>query len=216
MKAGNDSAPDTLISPSSPVYQLASLVEVPAAARILRVGAYFRSVSGFGFLDYRICVWQWGGSLGAAHPLLGRTAVRTTSPAASELENLQRQTGDLEDPVELPDPFTSVLVGIAWETDPDRLANVGGHASGTRYKRELPDGAGWPQSMSGAAVSTPAHALAAWIEDYEPIAGIFVVRSGEWVQLLAGDSLMVRRSGVWGGHAPVKVRRSGAWVNVPY
>lgn len=216
MKAGSDAAPDLRITPSPPVYALASLVEVPAAARILTLGGYVRSITGFGNIDYRLCVWKWGGSLAAAHPLLGRTPVRTVGPAADAVENLSRVVEDLEVPVELPLAFTTVMVGIAWETDPDRLLNVGGYTSGTRYKHEAADGSGWPPAMTGAAVSTPAHALAAWIEDYEPLSGIFVTRSGEWLQLLAGDTVLVRRSGLWTTATDVRVRRAGAWVDVEW
>lgn len=216
MKAGDDSAPDTLISPSDPVYQLASLVEVPAAARIYKVGTYIRSVTGFGNLDYRICVWKWGGSLGAVHPLLGRTAVRTVGPAAAALENLQRQVAELETPIEISLPFTDVMVGVAWETDPARLPSLGGHAAGVRYKKELPAGSGWPSSMTGAEATSPAHALSGWIEEYQPLAGIFVMRSGEWTQIGSGDTVTVKRGAFFETATHVRVRRAGVWTEVPW
>lgn len=216
MKAGSDSAPDLVIAPGPPVYQAAGVVEVPAAARIFKVGTYIRSVSGFGNLDYRICVWAWSGSLTGVNRLLGRTAVRTVSPAATAPGNLLRQVGELEVPVEIALPFTDVLVGVAWETDPDRLVNLGGFSgTGSRYVKELANGAGWPQGMDNLEHRTD-HNFSAWIEDYEPLAGIFVHRAGEWLQIWSGDTVMVHRGGVFSRGVPVKVRRAGAWVNVPY
>lgn len=216
MKAGNDAFPDLRITPSDPVYQLASLVEVPAAARILTVGTYIRSIAGFGSTDFRICVWKWGGSLGAAHPLLGKTAVLHASPAADATENLLKVTADLEEAVEIALPFTDVMIGPAWETDPARLVNVGGYTAGTRWKKELAAGAGWPSSMTDATTTSPAHAVAGWIEEYVPLTGIFVFRAGEWLQIPGGDAVLVQRAGIFETASAVRVRRAGAWVDVPW
>lgn len=177
-------------------------------SRVLELGAYIRALSGFGSLDYRLCLWDWDGGVAQPNKLLGRTAIHTVSAAASAPENLLRVTWPLEAPVEV-GQFAQVMVGVAWQTEPGPLALLGGYSgSGLRYRKELADGAGWPTSMKNSEAVTD-HDMAAWIEVYTPLSGVYVVRAGEFADI---DAFRVRRDGVW-YDAAVMVRRGGAWRN---
>lgn len=205
---GTDSAPDLVISPGTGAAQSATLLEVPNDGRIVSVGSYIRALSGTGSLDYRLAVWAWDGSVGGANKLLGKSAVRTVSSAASAPGNLLRQVADLETPVEL-GAFDQVLVGVAWETDPARQALLGGYTgTGSRYRKDLAEGAVWPSSMKSAVHLTD-HNFAAWIDAYVPTSGVFVFRAGDWQQ---AELVEVRRSGLWSA-GTVKVRRAGGWIS---
>lgn len=214
MKLGSDAAPSAVIVPAAGVVaQAGQLLAMPGSGgRVFTVGAYLRSLAGYGALDYRLCLWGYGGTVDTPNKLLGQSTVRSMSPAASAPENMLRVTADLEEPVEL-GAFYDVIVGVAWETDPAKQALLGGYSgTGERYRKDSPPGSGWPVSMSGCVHLTD-HNQAAWIEDYEPISGVFAYRAGDWKQLDAGDSFLVVRDG-FPHAAAVRVRRSGVWVMV--
>jgi hypothetical protein len=106
--------------------------------------------------------------------------------------------------------FNDVLVGVAWETDPARQALLGGTSgTGLRYRKDLAAGAAWPVTMTNAIPLTD-HDYVAWIDDYEPLSGVWVMRNGDWRQ---ADDVMVRRAGFWEPANGVKVRRSGVWTD---
>lgn len=208
---GSDSAPDLVIAPAAGVYQAAGakLTIEGFDTRILELGCYLRALSGFGSIDYRLCLWRWDGAVGGANPLLGRTAMHTIGTAASAPENLVRVAWPLEDPVTVPG-FGEILVGVAWETDPSHSMLLGGYSgAGVRYRKDLATGAGWPVSMKNAVRLTD-HNMAAWVETFAPSSGMFVFRAGEWREI---DGLLVRRDGEWFDGSP-QVRRAGAWHNV--
>ena len=212
VQLGSDSAPSLVIVPAAGVVaQAGQLLEMPSAGRVFTVGAYLRSLAGFGNLDYRLCLWGYGGTVDTPNKLLGRSALRTIGPAASAPENLLRVTADLEEPVEL-GAFYDVIVGVAWATDPAKQALLGGYAgTGERYRKDLDPGAAWPVSMTGAVHLTD-HNQAAWIDDYEPLSGVFAYRAGEWKQIGTND-VLVKRDGFLEPATAVRVRRSGVWVD---
>lgn len=207
---GTDSAPDLVIAPGLGAAQSATLLEVPNDGRIIAVGSYIRALSGFGPLDYRLCVWDWNGSTSGTNKLLGKSAVRTVNAAASAPGNLLREVADLEEPVEL-SAFDQVLVGLAWETDSSKQALLGGYSgTGSRYRKDLAEGVVWPSSMKSSVHLTD-HDFVAWIDEFVPSSGVFVFRSGEWRQTDT-PAVFVQRSGFM-EPATVKVRRSGGWVS---
>lgn len=214
VKLGSDAAPDLVIAPGTGAAQMGARLEMPSGGgRVITLGSYVRALAGFGPLDYRLCLWGWGGSVGSANKLLGRTNVHTVGGAASAPGNLTKVMWDLEEPAEIPE-FWELMVGVAWETNPAHVAMLGGYSgTGDRYRKDLAAGAAWPTSMEDSVHLTD-HNFAAWIEEYVPLKGIWVMRDGEWLEATAWTNpVLVRRSGFWES-AEVKVRRGGAWVDV--
>jgi hypothetical protein len=188
--------------------QLSGRFTMPVAGVITDLGAFLRGVTGYGSIDYCLCLWNWGGDVSSGNALLGQTAVHTSNAAAFAIGSLTRQTWPLLDPVEL-DAGDLFMVGIATDTDAGSAAQWGLYSgSGTHYARDLgpPAGADWPVAMHGCYASS--NALAAWVEDYDPVGSAYVRRSGAWVR---ADAVQVRRSGAWVNASGVQVRRSGAW-----
>jgi hypothetical protein len=208
VQLGSDSAPGALIVPGAAAAQMGFPLTVPTDARIFTLGSYVRALSGYGPIDYRLCVWAWTGSLTGANKLLAQTAIHTINAGGDTLADLVRVTWDLVDPLEI-SALTDVLVGVAWDTDPAKAMLLGGSSgTGDRYRKDLADGDPWPTSMAGVVHVTD-HDFVAWIDDYEPQSGIWVYRSGAWRQ---ADAVLVRRDSLWTIADGVKVRRSGVWV----
>jgi hypothetical protein len=202
-----------LLVPAVGVAQSATRLSTTAGTRVLSLGTYIRALSGApasGPLDYRLCIWAWDGHLGDGNRLLGQSPLHSIGQAAASVSNLVRVTWPLIAPVEL-GAFADVLVGVAWETDPDRQVLLGASTgTGLRYRKPLPAGASWPSSMKDALTNTD-HDFVAWIDEWAPLSGVWVYRDGAWTQTDVGG-ILVKRDGFM-EPASVKVRRSGVWVD---
>jgi hypothetical protein len=189
--------------------QLATRLTVPENARITHLGAYLRGVSGYGSIDYRLCIWKWDGATSDTNRLLGQSALKNSPAAAFSLGNLTKYTWPLEAAVVLP-AGANIMVGISSSTAAGAAVQWGVDGAGTKYAQDSgpPAGDPWPDNMK--ACYTDTYALAAWVEAYSPVGAAWVYRSGVWQQ---AESVQVYRSGAWADVEGVQVYRNGAWVD---
>jgi hypothetical protein len=187
--------------------QLSGRLTMPERGRITHVGAWIRGVSGYGSIAYRLCVWDWGGSVSSSNGLLGRSGLKSSTPAAFAIASLERVYWPLEVPVEL-DEGKNFMVGISSDTAGGSAVQWGLASGGTHYAKDFGNGADWPAGMKGCYAES--NDLSAWVESYTAVGSAQVRRSGAWVQ---ASAVQLRRSGAWVAASSVQIRRSGAWVD---
>lgn len=184
--------------------QQVNRLTLPERMRITRLGAWIRGVSGYGDVNYKLCLWD--PSSGSLH---AQTASYSIGPAGVNVSNLTNVERDLSAPVEL-DAGVDVYCGIAWS--PGGALQTGWHDHGSLPLHRDRSVSNIPANM--AASNSSAHSgtgpIAAYIAQYEAIAGAWIYRSGTWIR---ADSVNVLRSGSWSEADSVGVFRSGSWTD---
>jgi hypothetical protein len=189
--------------------QLAQRLTVPERARITHLGAYVRGVSGYGAVDYRLCIWKWDGATSNTNRLLGQSALKSAPAAAFAVGSLTKVYWPLEVAVEQP-AGSNIMVGISSDTASGAAIQWGVNNTGTKYAQDSgpPAGEPWPDNMK--ACYSEQYALSAWVEAYTAIGSAQVYRNGAWA---AAGSVQVYRNGAWVDAGSVQVYRNGAWVD---
>jgi hypothetical protein len=179
---------------------------MPVRGRLLELGAW---VGGWNDTPrVRLSVWTTAGVL------LGQSAqfsVANEGSGGGPGSNVALYTELLETPIELA-AGVSFYVGPSRHPDDGFQVSLGAPGSGPYYAGRS-GGAGWPTPNIFGNVGTPEtedRRIGAYVANYEPIPGAYLLRSGVWTE---AGAVNVQRSGVQDEAEAVRIFRSGAWID---
>lgn len=152
----------------------------------------------------RLCLWHLDGTL------LGQSAEITFANGGAAGEGtVSLYTADLETPYETAAPGETVYVGFARDRDDAHQVNTGALATDHYHGKGTYGVAGSGPFAGLESYATQSRRIGAWVEDYEPLANAWVLRSGIWQRTTPS----VRRGAADTEAESVQVFRTGVWVD---
>lgn len=184
--------------------QEAEALVLPAQRiRILTLGAWIGGWSSA--CKVALCLWANDGTILAQSDEF--TVANEGTPGDGKAS---KYTADLLVPYETATPGLTVKVGFTRDRDDAHIVLTGSTSNPHIHARGFYPPGGPAGDLGGAtAESSATRRIGMWIENYEPMANAYVLRSGVWVR----NTPKGLRSGVWTEADAVKGHRTGSWVD---